>query len=545
MATYFLRVSTFSRAKGARITRLAAYRAGERIRDERTGETYNSSDRQDVVHKEIVLPSHLAESADMEWARNRSALWNAAEHAGRQRNARLAREVLVILPHELTPAQRISLVRFFSRELADKYQNVVDFSIHPPRPGSDERNHHAHILMTTREITAHGLGVRTALELSGTERHARGLGPSKTDYFLMRERWAQLTNEALREAGVQARIDHRSLKEQGIDREPRSDIPRKVHYAEQKSGRSTPAGDEIRARHRERVDARLKGGDELARVLQRQKEENRQRAIEWYKQTEGRSKKTPRSALTKEELRQRERERRKENREALNQKRRERYKGNAEAVLQKQRAWRQANAQRISDQRRQWYKANAEKVKQQARERWSKVREQRQVAAKSAQESARTEQSAFTLGQRAPPDTAKEAVKNWLAFRESHKEAPTAEDSVKNWLAFRESHKETPTAEDSVKNWLAFRESHKETPTAEDSVKNWLAFRESQKKVPTAEDSAKNWLAFRQSQKQADPSQTASHERSREQGLGVNADKDDEDNKSKKTGHSRDNDYGL
>src|SRR2546430_10758962 len=57
---------------------------------------------EDVAHKEIVLPSHLAESADMEWAQNRSTLWNAAEHAGSQRNARLARELLVILPHELT-----------------------------------------------------------------------------------------------------------------------------------------------------------------------------------------------------------------------------------------------------------------------------------------------------------------------------------------------------------------------------------------------------------------------------------------------------------
>jgi hypothetical protein len=127
--------------------------------------------------------------------------------------------------------------------------------------------------LTTREVTAHGLGARTALELSGRERHERGLGPSKADYFLIRERWAQVTNEALREAGVAAQVDHRSLKEQGIDREPRSNIPRKVHYAERRLGESTLAGDEIRARHRERVEARLKGGDELARVLERHKEE--------------------------------------------------------------------------------------------------------------------------------------------------------------------------------------------------------------------------------------------------------------------------------
>src|SRR2546423_976617 len=48
MAKYFLHVKVFSRGKGSRVTRAAAYRAGERIRDERTSEVYNYSDRQDV-----------------------------------------------------------------------------------------------------------------------------------------------------------------------------------------------------------------------------------------------------------------------------------------------------------------------------------------------------------------------------------------------------------------------------------------------------------------------------------------------------------------
>jgi ATP-dependent exoDNAse (exonuclease V) alpha subunit len=269
MAKYFLLIRPLSRGKGARATRSAAYRAGEIIRDERTGQTHNFSGRGDVVYKEIVLPSQLADSADMGWARDRSTLWNAAEHAGHQRNSRVAREVLVILPPELTPTQRTNLVRTFSRDLADKYRNAVDVAIHPPRAGADERHHHAHLLMTTREVTADGLGPRTTIELGGEERQARGLGPTRNEYFWVRERWAQVTNEALREAGLTARIDHRSLKNQGVDREPVAKIPQKVYYAERKSGRSTQVGDDIRARHRERVEARLKGGDELARILQR------------------------------------------------------------------------------------------------------------------------------------------------------------------------------------------------------------------------------------------------------------------------------------
>ena len=98
MAVYFLRARHVSRGKGARVTRAAAYRAGECIRDERTGEVHNYSDRHDVAYKEVVLPADLAGRADMAWTQDRSTLWNAAEHAGVRRNSRLAREWLVLLP---------------------------------------------------------------------------------------------------------------------------------------------------------------------------------------------------------------------------------------------------------------------------------------------------------------------------------------------------------------------------------------------------------------------------------------------------------------
>ena len=49
-----------------------AYRAGERIRDERSGRIYDHTSRQDVLHKEIVLPSRFAD-APMDWARDRAS----------------------------------------------------------------------------------------------------------------------------------------------------------------------------------------------------------------------------------------------------------------------------------------------------------------------------------------------------------------------------------------------------------------------------------------------------------------------------------------
>ena len=74
-----------------------------------------------------------ANQVDMEWAPDRSRLWNAVEHAGRRWNARLAREILVHVPPELAPARRVSLVRTFSQELAVRYRNAVDFAVHVPR----------------------------------------------------------------------------------------------------------------------------------------------------------------------------------------------------------------------------------------------------------------------------------------------------------------------------------------------------------------------------------------------------------------------------
>jgi hypothetical protein len=493
MATYFLRVKTFSRGRGARVTRAVAYRAGERIVDERSGETCDYSDRNDVAHKEIVLPSQLAGCADMDWARDRSTLWNAAEHAGRARNSRVGREVYVILPHELTPGQRIALVRKFSQELADKYQSAVDIAIHLPRSGSDERHHHAHVVMTTREVTPRGLGARTTLELGGRERHARGLGPSKADYLLLRERWAQVTNEALREAGVEARIDHRSLKEQGIDRATKPAIPLSVHYAERRLGRSTPSGDAIRARHRERVEAEARGADELARVLRRHKEEDRERAIAWYKQREGLSKKIPRSSLTREERNQRAREWRKLNRERVNQTRRERYKENPEVILQQGRAWRQANAEKHRERARKYYRLNADRLNLQSR-----IRRERQR---------------------------------------------TAEEPAKKWLKVRESQKEVASAEELARTWRESGASQKEAAGAEDSARRWLEFSESQKEAAGAEEPARQWLEFSERQK-ANPSQTAG-EFSHDRPFSGNADNDDEDEESRKADRSRDDDLGL
>jgi ATP-dependent exoDNAse (exonuclease V) alpha subunit len=257
MAVYFLNLKTFGRSGGSSAVSAAAYRAGERIQDERTGRTYDHTDRRDVLHKEIILPGSI-EAADMDWARNRSRLWNAAERAETRSNARVAREYLVALPVELDAAQRLALVRGFSRELTERYRFALDLAVHAPRdfPGSDPRNFHAHLLATTREISTQGLTVKTSLELNDAKRRTLGLGPAINELLYVRERWATVTNEALRDAHIDARIDHRTLAAQGIDREPYPYIPRAAFEMERHGYRSAQA-ERLREDYRARIEARL------------------------------------------------------------------------------------------------------------------------------------------------------------------------------------------------------------------------------------------------------------------------------------------------
>jgi len=257
MAIFRLDIQRLGRSAGRSATNAAAYRSGERIRDERTGRTHDHTHRTDVLSKEIVLPSGFS-GAEPTWTRDRSTLWNHAEAAEKRSNSRVAREYQVALPSELSSEQRLQRTRAFSRELADRYNVAVDMTIHAPREGGDPRAHHAHLLTTTREVTTKGLGPKSAMEISENSRLARGLLPSPEEFKVLRERWANLTNQALREAHIDARVEHRSLASQGIDREPRPSIPHRFMAMERRGIRVTVA-EQIRENYRQRVEARAAG----------------------------------------------------------------------------------------------------------------------------------------------------------------------------------------------------------------------------------------------------------------------------------------------
>ncbi|CAG4925368.1 unnamed protein product [Acidocella sp. C78] len=177
---------------------------------------HDFSQRSGVERAEIVLPK----GTDAEWARDRSALWNAAEASEKRKDARVAREIEVALPHELSDEQRLELTREFAQSLANRYGVVVDFAIHSPHGHTDVRNHHAHIMMTTRQVGPDGLGDKSELELENKRLVALGLPTSHEQLRDIRSGWEQRTNEHLARAGLDIRVDHRSHQERGLEIEP-------------------------------------------------------------------------------------------------------------------------------------------------------------------------------------------------------------------------------------------------------------------------------------------------------------------------------------
>ncbi|SIS92413.1 Ti-type conjugative transfer relaxase TraA [Phaeovulum vinaykumarii] len=213
MAIYHFSMKPVSRASGRSAVASMAYRAGERLTNERDGITHDFTAKQGVEHAEIVLP----ESVSADWARDRSDLWNAAEFAEKRKDARVAREFEVALPHELTAEQRLEATRELARELANRYGAAVDFAIHSPHDASDVRNHHAHVMMTTRQVTAEGLGDKTYIERENKWLLANGLPTTDMQLRDLRQTWEGIANEHLARAGHDLRIDHRSHMERGLE----------------------------------------------------------------------------------------------------------------------------------------------------------------------------------------------------------------------------------------------------------------------------------------------------------------------------------------
>ena len=207
MAIFHFSAKVIGRSSGRSAVAAAAYRAGERLHDERIDRTHDFTNKAGVLHSEVMLPKGAPEAfAD------RANLWNAVEAAEKRKDAQLAREVEFALPRELSKKDNVKLAReFVKAEFVEKGM-IADLNVHWDIGEDGKAKPHAHVMLTMREVTNDGFGAKVR-------------DWNKTALIEQwRERWADHVNRALAERDIDARIDHRSLEAQGIALVPQDKI---------------------------------------------------------------------------------------------------------------------------------------------------------------------------------------------------------------------------------------------------------------------------------------------------------------------------------
>lgn len=212
MAIYHFSAQVISRGKGQSAIASAAYRSGERLQDERTGETkyYKRHVQPETM---ILSPSHAPE-----WVQNRERLWNEVEASETRVNSRLAREINIALPRELSRGQQAELIcDYAQKEFVDQGM-IADIAIHR----DDSENPHAHIMLTTREISEEGFTVKNR-DWNKKELLEK-----------WREQWAEHANQALKREGIEDRISHLSHEARGLEQLPTVHLGHVAHEMEQR-----------------------------------------------------------------------------------------------------------------------------------------------------------------------------------------------------------------------------------------------------------------------------------------------------------------------
>ena len=217
MAIYHCTTKTVNRSSGRTAIASMAYRAGEKLKDERTGLTHDFTKKDGVVHTEIL--------SNLDIEIKRSELWNLAEKSENRKDARTAREWVIALPDELDADQRKDLAKEFAQSLVDRYGVIADLAIHAPSEKGDQRNFHAHIMLTTRKASVGQdnqliLGEKSEIELSNAKRATLGLSKTQDDIKEIRQMWADQANKALVHAMIRETIDHRSYADQNSELQP-------------------------------------------------------------------------------------------------------------------------------------------------------------------------------------------------------------------------------------------------------------------------------------------------------------------------------------
>jgi hypothetical protein len=205
MAIYHATLEIVQRSAGRSATAAIAYRAAIIVADTRTGQTYDYTRKRGVLHAHLVVPGLSAP--------DRVAFWNQIEWHHKRGDAVTARELVVALPSEIDQAAQIAVAVAMAEAIAKQYSVAVDVCVHTPSKTGDNRNYHAHILMSACTVGEAGKLGKKCEALDPIHCSRRKI-PNAAEW--LRPLWEQLVNDALAQAGESARIDHRSHAARGI-----------------------------------------------------------------------------------------------------------------------------------------------------------------------------------------------------------------------------------------------------------------------------------------------------------------------------------------
>lgn len=192
-ATHF-NARVLKRSAGKNAIAAAAYRAGEKLTDERTEQIFDYSRRHAIEATAILAPDNAPA-----WVMDRNRLWNEVERCEKRKDAQLARELQISIPNALSAESRKRLVFDFAKEHFVAAGMVVDIAIHGPGAGSD-LNDHGHFMLPMREIGPDGFGLKN-----------RQWNQNEVlDGW--KDAWEAACNAALENEGSKVRVDRRSIK---------------------------------------------------------------------------------------------------------------------------------------------------------------------------------------------------------------------------------------------------------------------------------------------------------------------------------------------
>lgn len=195
MAIFHMSAQRITRSKGHSSVAAAAYRHGEKMTDEHTGEIHDYSKKKGVSDSVVLIP----DGADKRFLKP-EYLFNTIEKCEKRKDAQLALEVNIALPTEMTDEQKKALTIDFCNENFVKKGMIADIAFHK----LDSDNPHFHVMLTTRKLTPDGSGFGQKVREWNSKEQLEG----------WRKSWADTANEHMQRAGIDARIDHRSLKDQ-------------------------------------------------------------------------------------------------------------------------------------------------------------------------------------------------------------------------------------------------------------------------------------------------------------------------------------------